>query len=93
VFLDFLADANKADFQRIERDPVKADTLAKELEFHGIRYVVLNVCRSAKQGQIDANVALSMLDAGFWECIAMSYSVVSRSVEIFTPSLLRGIAT
>lgn len=62
---------------------VSTSDLASVLARHRVRRVVLNACRSAQYQDADHSIALGILQAGVDECVAMTFNVVSRAVEIF----------
>jgi hypothetical protein len=70
---------------------VSTSHLASVLTRYRVRRVVLNACRSAHYQDADDSIALGILKAGVEECVAMTFDVVSRAVEIFMSILYDAI--
>ncbi|KAK3899738.1 hypothetical protein C8A05DRAFT_36633 [Staphylotrichum tortipilum] len=85
AFVDVTQGKNRKDpgkFNLVKR-MVSASDLASVLARYRVRRVVLNACRSAHYQDADDSIALGILKAGVEECVAMTFDVVSRAIEIF----------
>ncbi|KAG7286087.1 hypothetical protein NEMBOFW57_008390 [Staphylotrichum longicolle] len=90
VYLAFIkADESRLGIFGPHRIP--AADIARLLAASGVKWVIVNACRSARGSAADQNIALSMIKAGLGGCVAMSHSIVSRAVEIFTAALYDGL--
>ncbi len=72
--------------------PVPADSVAKLLVEHGINCAILNACESARADQgLRANLALTFLEKGVGNVLAMSYKFPSSVTESFFSVFYQGL--
>jgi hypothetical protein len=76
-----------------EGEPVSAEMLGELLSEHNIPVMVLNACQSAMvDGQAEtpfASVAASLIKAGIYSVVAMSYSLWVSGAKEFLPGFYR----
>lgn len=93
AFVDVTPDNEDPGKFNLTRRVVSTSDLAAVLALHRVRRVVLNACRSAHYQDADGSIALGILKAGVEECVAMTFDVVSRAVEIFMAIFYDAILT
>ncbi len=90
--LTFL-EGGTAEDEEYKTKHIATSDLAPVLARHGTRRIVLNACRSAQYRDVDESIALGLLKSGVEQCVAMSFNVLSRSVEIFMSVLYDALLT
>jgi hypothetical protein len=65
---------------------VSSDKVVEVLRAHCDK-VIINACRSGRGTSYDANFAAALVRGGISVVVAMSFDIVTRSVEIFTANL------
>lgn len=76
---------------QITIDLRSASEVSQILAKHGVQSVVLNACRSAKGHGFDKNVAITLINHGITEVVAMGYKVGSSAVEKLTKSFYEAL--
>ncbi len=80
--LVFLRKTHKGGKLTFAADPRNAGEVADVLVKNGVKYAVLNACRSAAAtGAADSNIATTLLRRGLLTVAAMSYKIASSAVD------------
>ena len=80
--LIFLQKTHKGGKLTFAADPRNAGDVADVLVKNGVKYAVLNACRSAAAtGAADSNIATTLLSRGLVTVAAMSYKIASSAVD------------
>ena len=75
-------------------DPISAERLSTLLQEYQVPYMVLNACKSATiNSNPFASVATSLLKAGAYGVVAMSYNLWVHGAEKFVPAFYRRLFT
>jgi hypothetical protein len=73
-------------------DPRSAREVGDVLVKNGVKYAILNACRSAAAaGSADSNIATTLLNRGLLTVVAMSYKIASSAVYQMVRAVYKGL--
>lgn len=73
-------------------DPRSAREVGDVLAKNGVKYAILNACRSAAAaGSADSNIATALLNRGLLAVVAMSYKIASSAVDQMVRTVYKGL--
>lgn len=87
----FIKSVEEHRYSVFEPDYVSAARVGEVLNACSVGKVVLNACRSARGTSPETNIAAALVSGGISTVVAMSFNIVTRSVEIFVATFYKAL--